>query len=447
MSEQHTFIDWFRHSSPYIHAHRGKSFVLMLGGEAIEHRNFNNIIHDIALLNSLGIKLVLVHGARSQIDSRLEKAGIEVRLHHDQRVTDSQTLACVIEAVGSVRTQIEAQLSMGLANTPMHGARIRVASGNFVTAKPMGIVDGVDMGHTGELRRIDGEAIKLQLNQNNIVLISNLGYSPTGEIFNLPSEEVAVRVAQSINADKLVLFGAQEGIRDSQGILRTELLAETAKRLTYHYVSQIDDPTLPYTETACLLAAAADACDLGVARCHLVSYVEDGALLTELFTRDGTGTMISKESYEQVRPASIEDVGGIIEVIAPLEARGTLVRRSRELLEAEVDQFSVIERDNVIIGCAALYPFVEEGIGELACVAISDDYRGGQRGDMLLEHIEDRALEQGLETLFVLTTRTAHWFQERGFAEQPMSSLPKRRQALYNYQRNSKVFFKTLGQS
>ena len=444
MSDQYSFIDWFRHSSPYIHAHRGKTFVLMLGGEAIEHSNFRNIIHDIALLNSLDIRLVLVHGARSQIDRRLAQADIDVRLHYDQRVTDSASLSCVVEAVGSVRTYIESQLSMGLANTPMHGAGIRVASGNFVIAKPLGVLDGVDMGHTGELRRVDRDAIERQLQQDNIVLISNLGYSPTGEIFNLPSEELAVGVASALNADKLIMFGAQEGITDSHGELRTELLAATAKRLVSHYFARHEDPSRPYTETACLLSAAADACGLGIPRCHLVSYKEDGALLTELFTRDGTGTMISKESYEQVRPATIEDVGGIIEVIAPLEERGVLVRRSRELLEAEIEQFSVVERDSVIIGCAALYPFSEEAVAELACVAISDEYRGGNRGELLLEHMEDRAKEQGLKQLFVLTTRTAHWFQERGFAEQPLDSLPGQRKTLYNFQRNSKVFFKQL---
>lgn len=444
MTSQHSFIDWFRHSSPYIHAHRGKTFVVMLSGEAVQSDNFANIVNDIALLHSLGIKLILVHGARPQIDQRLQQAAIQIRLHHDQRVTDSDSLNCVIEAVAAVRTHFEALLSMGLANTPMHGARIRVASGNFVTAKPLGVLDGVDMGHTGELRRIDTEGVGAQLALNNIVLLSNLGYSPTGEVFNLSVEEVAVNAANAMRADKLIMFGSQQGIWDSHGVLRTELLAETARRLVNHYLANIDDPTQPYTETACLLGAAADACDKGVPRCHLVSYLEDGAMLTELFTRDGTGTMISKSSYEQVRQAGIEDVGGILEVIAPLEANGTLVRRSRERLEAEIEQFSVVERDSVIIGCAALYHFLDERVGELACVAISDEYRGGNRGDILLEHIEERARAMGLEQLFVLTTRTAHWFRERGFREQPLDSLPAQRQALYNFQRNSKVFFKAL---
>ena len=439
------FVNWFRHSSPYIHAHRGKTFVLMLGGEAINETRLPSIVNDIALLNSLGVRLVLVHGARPQIDARTTEAGLETRLHHDQRVTDSETLRCAIEAVGRVRTEIEAKLSMGLANTPMHGARIRVCGGNFVTARPLGVLDGIDMGHTGELRRVDQQAIKRQLDLNNIVLISNIGYSPTGEVFNLPVEEVAVGTAVALQADKLILFGHQEGIRDSSGELRSELLAETARRLVHQYQASVASaPEAPWTETASLLQAAAEACDRGVPRCHLVSHTQDGALLIELFTRDGTGTMISKESYEQVRQASIEDVGGILELIAPLEAKGILVRRSRERLEAEIDRFHLVVRDGAIIGCAALYPFSEERMGELACVAISREYRGGARGDLLLKHIEEQARSQGLTSLFVLTTRTAHWFLERGFRSTGLDALPRQRKQLYNFQRNSKVFTKPL---
>ena len=438
------YVDWFRHSSPYIHAHRGKTFVVMLGGDAIAEGHLAGIVHDIALLNSLGVRLVLVHGARPQIEQRLEESQIETQLHHDQRVTDSATLRCVIEATGRVRTEIEAQLSMGLANTPMHGARIRVCGGNFVMARPLGVLDGVDMGNTGELRRVDHDGIQQLLNLNNIVLLSNLGFSPTGEVFNLAAEEVAAGVAVALKADKLILFGAQEGIRDSSGELRSELLAETARRLVHLYLSRVEDPEQPWTETACLLQAAVNACEKGIPRCHLVSHRQDGALLIELFTRDGTGTMISHESYEQVRQATIEDVGGLLELIAPLEEKGILVRRSRERLEAEIDRFHLVVRDGAIIGCAALYPFEEEKTGELACVAINGSYRGGARGDLLLEGIEDIAREQGLESLFVLTTRTAHWFLERGFKPAPLDALPQEKKALYNFQRNSKVFFKPL---
>ncbi|WP_409524179.1 amino-acid N-acetyltransferase [Nitrincola sp. MINF-07-Sa-05] len=441
-TQQH--VSWFRHSSPYINAHRGKTFVLMLGGEALAEPNFDNIVHDIALLNSLGVRLVLVFGSRPQIEARLEKQGIKTRLHHHQRVTDAQTLQCVVEAVGSLRCELEARFSMGLSNTPMHGARIRVSSGNFITARPAGVVDGVDLKHTGELRRVDHEAIRQLLNLNHIVLLSNLGYSPTGELFNLSVEEVATRTATALKADKLILFGSENGIHDSRGDLRSELLVATAMRMVSQYLAKLDDPTAPHTETSRLLQAAADACQSGVPRCHLINFQQDGALIEELFTRDGSGTMVIRESYEQVRVAGIEDVGGILELIAPLEAKGVLVRRSRERLEAEIERFTIVERDGAIIGCAALYPFLDEQVGELACVAIDSNYQGGQRGDMLLNTLEEQARDMGLKSLFVLTTRTAHWFVERGFRETSLDELPQEKKALYNFQRNSKVFFKPL---
>ncbi|WP_390879081.1 amino-acid N-acetyltransferase [Marinobacterium arenosum] len=438
------YVNWFRHSSPYINAHRGKTFVLMLGGEAILDSNFNNIVHDIALLNSLGVRLVLVHGSRPQIEQRLQESNVDSRLHHDLRVTDSETLQRVIEAAASTRVLIETRLSMGLANTPMHGARIRVVSGNFVTAKPMGVHEGVDLRHTGEVRRIDRKAIQHHLDAGEIVLLSHLGYSPTGELFNLTVEDVATAAAVTLQADKLVLFGEQNGVTDSTGELRSELLARKAERLVHQYLSRLEDAETPHSELCCQLEAAVAACNGGVERSHLISYRDDGALITELFTREGAGTMVLRESYEQVRDAGIDDVGGILELIRPLEKAGVLVRRSRELLETEIDRFTVVERDGAIIGCAALYPFPEEGMAELACVAISNDYRGGQRGDSLLEAVERQAREQQLNRLFVLTTRTAHWFIERGFAEVAVSELPAKKQELYNLQRNSKVFVKAL---
>jgi len=439
------YIDWFRHSSPYINAHRGKTFVLMLGGEALADPNLTHIVHDVALLSSLGVRLVIVFGTRPQIEERLRKRGIPTRLHHHQRITDAATLECAIEAAGVLRTLLESQFSMGLSNTPMHGARIRVCSGNFVTARPAGVVDGVDLGHTGELRRVDHQAVRRQLDMNNIVLISNLGFSPTGEVFNLSSEEVATQTAISLSADKLILFGSEGGITDSHGDLRSELLAATARRWVTQYLAGLENPAQAHTETARLLQAAADACEEGVPRCHLISYQRDGALIAELLTRDGSGTMIVRESYEQIRTAEIDDVGGILELIAPLEEKGILVRRSRERLEMEIERFTIIERDGAIIGCAALYPFHEEQVGELACVAIDHHYRGGERGDRLLAALEDRAKSLDLSKLFVLTTRTAHWFIERGFKEASLDELPGEKKALYNFQRNSKVFFKPLG--
>lgn len=428
----HDYVNWFRHSTPYINTHRDCTFVVLLPGEALEHANFNNIIHDIMLLNSLGVRLVLVHGSRPQIEERLNARGVASRYHNDLRVTDLDTLGCVMDAVGSLRIAIEARLCTAPSG---QRSRLRVVSGNFVTAKPIGVLDGVDFHHTGEVRRIDRKAISQHLDQQAIVLLSSIGYSPTGEVFNLACEDVATSAAAALEADKLILLGPETGIFDSEGRLQRELKPSRAGTL----LQQLGN-SLPGS----LLRAACKACEAGVRRSHIVSFADDGAVLTELFTRDGGGTMVSQEAFEQIRPAGIDDVAGLLELLRPLEEAGILVRRSRELLETEITQFTLIERDGMIIGCAALYPLEDSSAGELACVAIDQDYRHGQRGDQLLQHIEQQARELGLDTLFVLTTRTAHWFRERGFEPSSVERLPTKRASLYNFQRNSKVFEKAL---
>jgi amino-acid N-acetyltransferase len=426
-------IRWFRNTAPYINMHRGKTFVLMLGGEAAQHENFPNIIHDIALLKSLGVRLVLIHGSRPQIASRLARAGIDSSFHQDVRITDTDALEHVKDAAGSLRAQIEALLSMGLPNSPMQGSHMRVCSGNFVTARPIGVVDGVDFQHTGKVRRVDAEGIHRQLQDESIVLLSPLGYSPTGEIFNLALEDIAVNCAASICADKLILFGSAPGVTDQAGKLIRQLA-----------VSHIDQLALRDAEQATLLHSARQACLAGVPRCQIISYQDDCGLLEELFTHDGSGTLVANVDYEKSRQAGIDDVGGILELIEPLEQDGILLKRSRELLEQEIDQFRLLERDGRIIACAALYPFPDDHCGELACIVTHPDYRGGQRAQRLLQELEQEARGRGLQRVFVLSTQTAHWFLEQGFAEASRDQLPGQRQALYNLQRNSKVFFKAL---
>ncbi len=431
----HDYVNWLRHASPYINAHRDRTFVIMLPGEGVAHPNFGNIVHDLVLLHSLGVRLVLVHGSRPQIEARLAARGLTPRFHRDLRITDTPTLECVIDAVGQLRIAIEARLSMDMAASPMQGARLRVSGGNFVTARPIGVLDGIDYHHTGEVRRVDRKGIGRLLDERTIVLLSPLGYSPTGEIFNLACEDVATRAAIDLGADKLVLFGAERGLLDAEGRLVRELRPQQVPAHLVRLGGQYQGE---------LLDAAAQACRGGVKRAHMVSFAEDGSLLTELFTRDGGGTLVDQEQFEQIREASIEDVGGLMELISPLEEQGILVRRSREVLEREIGQFSIVERDGLIIACAALYPLADSEAAELACLAVSPAYRHGGRGDELLERIEARARALGLKTLFVLTTRTAHWFRERGFQPSSIERLPASRASLYNYQRNSQIFEKTL---
>ncbi len=429
------YVDWFRRTSPYIHSHRHRTFVISFGGEAVEHEGFANIIHDIALLNSLGVRLVLVHGARPQIERQLQLMGIASRYEQGRRITDAKDLPAIQQAVGEVRVNIETWLSMGLINTPMSGASLRVISGNFVTARPYGIVNGIDFGHTGDVRRIESDAIQQQLNLGNIVLLSPMGYSPTGEAFNCRAEEIATLTATALNADKLIFFMDNAGVKNASDEIQHQLSLIEAENLLKQNCN--DELTTLH------LASALTACKKGVRRAHLISHNTDGALLLELFTRDGSGTLVTTETYEGLRGATIEDVGGILELIYPLEEEGILIRRSREQLELEITKFTVIERDGMIIACAAVYPY-EEHVAELACMAVHVDYRDQGRGDQLLHHLEQQCKNKNIDKLFILTTRTAHWFQERGFAKVSIDDLPVERRNLYNYQRNSKVFSKTL---
>ncbi len=441
------FVNWFRSATPYIHAFGGRTFVIAFGGEVINDAQFAALSHDLNLLASLEVRLVLVHGARPQIEKRLKRDKLKTKLVGGLRVTDDAAMEVVKEANGAIRVDIEAQLSMGLINSPMAGADIRVASGNFVTAKPLGVRGGVDLQHTGEVRKIDAIGIQKRLDDNDLVLLSPLGYSPTGEAFNLTLEDVAVSAAIALDADKLIFMMDSAGVYNLRGELLREMTAAKAKNLLRN-VQNNEAPINVSEDVNYYLPAAVRACEQGVARVHLISRHIDGAIIQELFTHGGIGTMVTELPLETMRQADIDDVGAILQLIEPLESEGVLVRRGRERIEMEINHFYVMEHDNRVIGCAALYPFAKEANkpqqAEFACLAIDTAYRGGGHGDKLFYYCEGEARALGFTSLFCLTTHTEHWFLERGFIEQSVDNLPTERQMLYNFQRKSKVFSKAL---
>jgi amino-acid N-acetyltransferase len=431
------FVEWFRAAAPYIHAFRGKTFVIACGGEVVADGRFVALSHDLNLLAALGVRIVLAFGTRAQIDALLAERKLGTRYRDGVRITDPATLKCVKEAVGSVRAEIEASLSTGLPNSPMAGADIRVASGNFVTAKPLGVLDGTDMLHTGEVRKVDAAGIRAALDAGAIVLLPPLGYSATGETFNVTVENVAARAAIALNADKLLFLVDTVGVERARGGLIRELPVDEGERLLRRGRQIAEDIHL-------YLPHALEACRGGVRRVHLINRHLDGALLLELFTREGVGTMVVRHSLDHLRDASIDDVGGVLALIAPLEADGTLVKRGRELLEMEIERFSVVEHDGMIVGCAALYPYPDAKAAELACLAVHPDFRDAGHGAELADAIEQKARARGIERLFVLTTRAAHWFIEHGYSEAPVDALPADKRATYNWQRRSKILFKAL---
>jgi amino-acid N-acetyltransferase len=432
-----TFVEWFRNASPYIHAHRERTFVLFFGGELLAEPGFGSLIHDFALLRGLGVRLVLVFGIRPQIDERTAQQGGVAKFHHHLRVTDAETMQYVKQAAGLVRVEIEALLSMGISGSPMAGAKVRVASGNFVSAQPLGVLDGVDYGFTGKVRRVDAAAIEQLLDQHNIVLVAPVGYSPSGEVFNLSAEEVATEVAIALQADKLILLSEQACVDPHNGQPYLQLTTEQVDGLLQ------DGTELPPT-TARSLRAAMQGCLQGVKRAHILDRHIDGGLLLELFTRDGVGTLVSFAAYERIRPAGLEDISGIMELIKPLEREGILVKRSREKLEMEIGDYIVIERDGLIIACTALHVLEQGDSAEIACMAVHSDYRNGERGSEILAFLLQKAKQHGVKRLFARSTQTVQWFVERGFQHCEIADLPESLRNAYNYQRNAKVLFLDL---
>jgi len=439
----HTFVPWFRAVAPYIHAHRGKTFVVAIAGELVAAGKLATFAQDLAILHAMGIKLVLVHGFRPQVEEQLQAKGHTSRFSHGMRITDAVALDCAQEAAGQMRYEIEAAFSQGLPNTPMAHAQIRVVSGNFITARPVGIVDGVDFQHTGLVRKIDAAGIRRAVDFGALVMLSPFGFSPTGEAFNLSMEDVAASAADALQADKLIYVTEVRGIpldpSDPDSEIDTELALADAKKL----LANLPNPVQP-TDTAFYLQHAVKACEAGVERVHIVPFSVDGSVLMESFTHDGVGTMIVDEKLESLREATADDIGGILQLIEPFERNGTLVKRDRTEIERDIDHYTVIEHDGVIFGCAALYPYPEARTAEMSALTVSPDVQGQGDGERILKRVEQRAKATGLDSIFVLTTQTMHWFLKRGFAQVEPDWLPEARKRKYNWDRRSQVLVKKL---
>ena len=441
-----TFVPWFRSVAPYIHKFRHQTFVVGLTGEAIAAGKLHSIAQDLAMIKAMGVKIVLVHGFRPQVNEQLAAKGHAGKYSHGIRITDSVALDCAQEAAGQLRFEIEAAFSQGLPNTPMAGSTVRVISGNFVTARPVGIVDGVDFEHSGLVRKVDVAGIQRALDMDALVLLSPFGFSPTGEAFNLSMEEVATSVAIALKADKLLFLTEVPGIRTDpeapegeDNPIDTELPLAQAKQL----LARVPPSQRP-TDTAFYLQHCVKACQGGVERSHIIPFAVDGALLLEIYVHDGIGTMIVDEKLEELREATADDVGGILQLIEPFEKDGTLVKRDRTEIERDIANYTIIEHDGVIFGCAALYPYPEKRTGEMAAVTVSPQSQGTGDGEKLLKRIEQRARNLGLESIFVLTTRTMHWFIKRGFVVVDPEWLPDARKRKYNWDRRSQVLVKKL---
>jgi amino-acid N-acetyltransferase len=441
-----TFVPWFRSVAPYIHKFRNQTFVVGVCGEAIAAGKLPNLAQDLALIQSMGVKIVLVHGFRPQVNEQLRAKGHAEKYSHGIRITDAIALDCAQEAAGQLRYEIEAAFSQGLPNTPMAGATVRVISGNFITARPVGIVDGVDFQHSGLVRKVDVGGISRTLDMGAMVLLSPFGFSPTGEAFNLTMEEVATSVATALQADKLIFITEVPGIRvrpdepeGDDNPIDTELPLAQAELILKNA-----PPGQKPTDTDFYLQHCVRACKAGVERSHIIPFAVDGSLLLEVYVHDGIGTMVVDEKLESLREATSDDVGGILQLIEPFEKDGTLVKRDRTEIERDIGHYTLIEHDGVIFACAALYPYPEAKTAEMAALTVSPQSQGQGDGEKILKRVEQRARAMGLDSIFVLTTRTMHWFIKRGFAQVDPDWLPDARKRKYNWDRKSQVLVKKL---
>ena len=434
--ERLQWVSWLRSAAPYVHLHHGRTFVISFAGEVVADRTLlNHLVMDVSLIASMGMRVVLVHGSRPQIEELMGLRKLEGQFYKGVRITGPQELECVKEACGETRFDIEAAFSQGLPNTPMQHSRIKVVSGNFVTARPMGIIDGVDYLHTGVVRKVDAESIQDLLSRGNIVLVSPTGFSPTGEAFNLTTEDVATAIAVAIHADKLILSVGVDGVR-IRGEKQQDLTAQQAQALIQS--KQVDD------EDVYNLGYALRAIKGGVDRVHIVPYAMDGGILTELFTHDGVGTMISTENMESLREATIDDVAAIVKLLEPFEAEGILVKRPREKNRTRNQSLhrSRTRRHHLRFRRTVSLPR-SRNRGDGSRGRSSGLSRGRRRRSATAPHRTTRR-EAGLKRIFVLTTRTAHWFIKRGFEEAAVENLPIEKQRMYNWHRRSKIFIKTL---
>ena len=453
----HLFVPWFRAIAPYIHAHKGNTFVIGVDSEMIAAGRLSALVQDLALIHAMNIKIVLVHGFRRQLEEHLLLRSHPSKFVEGIRITDQTALTCAQAAAGQLRYQIEATFSQGLPNTPMAHAQVRVVSGNYITAKPLGIINGVNFQHTGEIRKLDSTGIRQALDQGNIVLLSPFGFSSTGEAFNLSMEDVATEAAIALQAEKLAfitpLRGVPEYLGDLEGgkpsaekdddtlPIKKQMTLDEAQKLLDTYPA----PDTPETQQVVFyLRHMVKALQNKVKRTHIIPYAVDGSLLIESFTHDGIGTMLIDENLQSLREAQPRDVAAIIQLIEPLEKEGALIKRSRKEIERDIHAYTVIEHDGVLFGCVAFHPYPENKTGELAALNVSPRLQGGNYGEKLLTRVEHKARAMGLESIFVLTTRTMHWFIKHGFEEVPPEWLPQTKREHYNWNRNSQVLVKRV---
>lgn len=431
------FTHAFREAAPYIHYLRGKTLVVAIQSDLLSG-SLNALAADFNLIAALGVRLVLVHGSEQPLRQLSAQTQYVLSQHENRFVMDKQGLTLLSRVCGQIQAEIQAALSLGFRHALYRSERLRIASGNYLTAKPVGVINGVDMQFAGLVRKVDRQAIEHQLNNQAIVLISPIATSPVGQTYHLSMHDTAQAVAVALHAEKLVFLTDETGILDDRQALIQNLTAQEAQQmLTMTHLSSTQRQ---------MLATAMDALQQGIKRVQILSGRQNGSLINELFTRQGSGTSIAQNAFMKIRPANERDIADIIALIHPLAQRGILLPRNRAYLENHIHEFSVVEHDEQIYACVALKTFADmPDAVELACLVVSEEVRAAGYGDALLDYVVAQACKMGKRRLFALSTQTADWFLEHDFQAAQLADLPPARQQQYlDNQRQSKIFVRSI---
>jgi amino-acid N-acetyltransferase len=414
----------------YVPQFREKTFILAVDGGIVNEENFANILLDVAVLRSLNIRVVIVHGAAEQIDALGDKQGVQPSNLDGTGVTDAATLELAIEAANRLTHSILQGLS---AND------LRAACTNAIVAHPLGIIHGIDQLFTGKVERVDTELLQTLLNQGIVPVVPPLGFDGEGKTYRANSDSIAVAVAEALKAAKLIFISSQDGLRYNGQLIRHMLVGDLQK-----LVQTAPGGFVPEMVSKARHAAAA--CAAGVPRVHIVNGREDEGLLAEVFSNEGIGTLIYANEYEQIRPARKKDVRAIQQLTRKAVEAEELVRRTRGEIEKNLADYYIFEIDRNPVACVALHVYPGHHQGELASLFVDPSHENQGIGRKLMQFVENKAREMGLAELITLSTQTFTYFQSKaGFAEGTPDDLPPERREKYDHSgRNSKVLVKKL---
>ncbi len=414
----------------YVPRFRGRTFVIAVDGAVAASKNFSNILLDLAVLRSLSIRTVVVHGASWQIEELARSRGIALSNADGTGVSDASTLQVSIDAAIRLTNEIMEGLS---------AVDLRAAYLNAIIAHPAGILGGTDYQFTGKVERVDTKALKLLLEEGIVPVIPPLGFDGEGRTYRVNSDNIAVEVAEALQAAKLIFLTPSTTFSNASWMPRLLSIGETDDLLKKHR---------PAAEVGLVskLECAARACKQGVWRAHLLDGGINEALLTEIFSHEGFGTMVYSNEYQQVRRIFKKDVRGVMALIRQSVQSEELMRRTRNDILEHIEDYWVLEVDRLPVACVALHVYAEEKSGELACLYVSKTHENQGYGSKLMAFIENLAKEKGLTTLFALSTQAFMYLQQKGgYTEAPPERMPAARLEKYQMSgRNSKVLVKQL---